>query len=237
MSLGRVRNQGDCGACYAFAAVEVLADRECIEGGDVNFTGSVEYMLRCDGRDSGCDGGLLDDAWRFLVDTGVPSETCVPYTHCLHPEKRDCVAGVSGAGCPSTCSGPGLSLLRVRATSAYAVAAPGDVEAMQREIFRHGPIEAGFFIFSDFLNFKNGTYFRTPSATGPLGGHAVRVLGWGVDSAGVAYWLCANSWSAQWGNEGFFQIRRGTNECAIETTAAAGLVSTERSSSGMRIFA
>ena len=37
-------------------------------------------------------------------------------------------------------------------------------------------VSAGFFIFSDFLNYESGTYFRTQSATGPLGGHAVRVL-------------------------------------------------------------
>ena len=56
-----------------------------------------------------------------------------------------------------------------------------------------------------------------------MGGHAVRILGWGT-AAGEDYWLVANSWSPQWGLKGFFKIRRGTNECGIETIPAAGLV-------------
>merc|ERR1711869_167671 len=93
---------------------------------------------------------------------------------------------------------------------------------MQHEIMTKGPIEVAFFVFSDFMHYKNGTYFRTAAATGPIGGHAVRILGWGVDEASVPYWLVANSWSPEWGMKGFFHIRRGTNECGIESTAAAG---------------
>ncbi len=55
-----------------------------------------------------------------------------------------------------------------------------------------------------------------------IGGHAVRILGWGVDKQGVDYWLVANSWGPEWGLDGFFKIRRGTNECGIESTPAAG---------------
>merc|ERR1712232_667297 len=99
---------------------------------------------------------------------------------------------------------------------------PGDVNAMQREILTKGPIEVGLFIFDDFMNYKNGTYFRTPVASGPLGGHAVRILGWGVDEAKVPYWLVANSYGPEWGMSGFFRIRRGTNECGIESTPVAG---------------
>jgi len=110
-----------------------------------------------------------------------------------------------------------------RASVAYAVGLPGDVAGLQRELLEHGPVQVGFFVFSDFLRYKRGVYFRTPGAYGPLGGHAVRLLGWGVGNASTDYWLCANSWSPEWGRGGFFRIRRGTNECGIETTPAAGL--------------
>ena len=62
----------------------------CIGGGDANFTGGVEYVLDCDTNDQGCNGGYLDDAWEFLMKTGMPSETCVPYTHCDDPASPDC---------------------------------------------------------------------------------------------------------------------------------------------------
>ena len=54
------------------------------------------------------------------------------------------------------------------------------------------------------------------------GGHAVKILGWGTDN-GTPYWLVANSWDTDWGESGFFRIRRGHNECGIEEAIVAGL--------------
>lgn len=55
-----------------------------------------------------------------------------------------------------------------------------------------------------------------------LGGHAVRILGWGVEIS-TPYWLVANSWNTDWGDNGFFKILRGNNECGIEENIQAGL--------------
>ena len=103
---------------------------------------------------------------------------------------------------PPTClkvckNGNALSLHKAK--SGYAVSMPGDVASMQREIMTHGPIQVAFQVFSDFMFYHNGTYFRTKSAQGPHGGHAVKIVGWGVDASGVDYWIVANSWSPEWG--------------------------------------
>jgi cathepsin B len=59
--------------------------------------------------------------------------------------------------------------------------------------------------------------------TGPaLGGHAIRILGWGVEN-GTPYWLIANSWNTDWGDNGYFRILQGRNECGIESSISAGL--------------
>ena len=74
----------------------------------------------------------------------------------------------------------------------------------------------------------------------PKGGHAVKIIGWGVES-GTDYWLVANSWNTSWGEQvpkadeharahactpacaqGYFKIRRGHNECGIESQVYAG---------------
>ena len=54
-----------------------------------------------------------------------------------------------------------------------------------------------------------------------MGGHAVKVLGYGVEN-GVKYWLCANSWNEEWGDQGYFKILRGNDECGIESEGVAG---------------
>ena len=96
-----------------------------------------------------------------------------------------------------------------------------------REIRAHGPIEVAMLVYTDFVQYRSGVYRRSDAALGPVGGHAVRVIGWGVEPrAGgppAPYWLAANSWSAAWGEAGFFRIARGSDECGVEATPAAGL--------------
>ena len=77
-------------------------------------------------------------------------------------------------------------------------------------------------MYSDFQQYRGGVYRRSAAGKGPEGAHAVKVVGWGVDG-GTRYWQVANSWSPSWGEQGFFRIARGNNECGIETTPAAGL--------------
>lgn len=95
-----------------------------------------------------------------------------------------------------------------------------------RELMMRGPFEVSFFVFSDFFLYSSGVYRRSEQARGPLGGHAVRLVGWGEEQGSngtvIPYWTLANSWG-EWGEEkGFFRMLRGVNECGIETTPAAG---------------
>lgn len=131
-SIAHIRNQGQCGSCWAFAGAEVFADRLCIGGGPSNFTGSVEYMVDCDKNNSGCDGGYLDDAWEFLKARGVPEETCDPYTHCPNPASPQCKPkdlpagesphplGLAPPQCPAKCSdGSPLKNIKVHSKCTY----------------------------------------------------------------------------------------------------------------------
>lgn len=84
----------------------------------------------------------------------------------------------------------------------------------------NGPVEASFTVYQDFLTYKSGVYVhKTGSA---VGGHAIKIMGWGVLN-NQPYWLCANSWNNQWGDNGFFMILRGVNECGIESNIVAGM--------------
>lgn len=121
-----------------------------------------------------------------------------------------------------------------KAKDAYAVAQPGDVASMQKEIMTKGPIEVAFYVYGDFQSYKGGIYKRSKKDDAPEGGHAVKAIGWGEGpetdaetGEPVKYWLIANSWSPEWGEKGFFRIERGTNECGIETQPAAGTADVE----------
>ena len=100
------------------------------------------------------------------------------------------------------------------------------------------------YVYSDFQTYTGGVYRRTKEGV-IIGGHTLKIIGWGVANISLAtsieqsdvrnqptngtghaveYWLVANSWGEDWGEKGFARIRRGVNECGIETTIAAGLV-------------
>ncbi|KAG8301351.1 hypothetical protein J6590_055119 [Homalodisca vitripennis] len=94
-----------------------------------------------------------------------------------------------------------------------------DVGKTQKEIFKNGPVEATFTVYEDFLSYKSGVYQHMTG--GFSAGHAVKVIGWGVEK-NVPYWLVANSWNSDWGDHGFFKIKRGSNECCFEGDMCGG---------------
>jgi len=76
-----IRDQAQCGSCWAFAASEVLSDRFCIATqGKTDIILSPQDLVSCDKSDYGCQGGYLDHSWQYLVSTGIVSEECFPYT-------------------------------------------------------------------------------------------------------------------------------------------------------------
>ncbi len=104
------------------------------------------------------------------------------------------------------------------ARSSYSV--EQDVRQIQLDLMHNGPAEAAFTVYADFVSYKSGVYQHVKGAM--LGGHAIRLLGWGVEK-GTPYWLVANSWNYDWGDRGTFKILRGQNHCGIEGSVVAGL--------------
>jgi cathepsin B len=198
-----IRDQQQCGSCWAFSAAEVLSDRVAIRTKKSSPPLSPEDMVSCDKGDMGCSGGRLPEAWSYLTNTGIVSDSCFPYT-----------AGTGNApACPNKCADSETwSSSKVKASSAYAIR--GAVN-MQKEIMTNGPVQVAFTVYSSFMNYKSGVYQKHWYEFLPEGGHAVKVVGWGTES-NTDYWLVANSWNTNWGLDGFFKIRRGNNACGIE---------------------
>jgi cathepsin B len=106
----------------------------------------------------------------------------------------------------------------MKGKSAYRVL--GGEAAMINELITNGPFTVAFLVYRDFMTYKGGVYRYTSG--GALGGHAVKLTGFGVEN-GVKYWELKNSWGEKWGDNGSFKILRGVNHLMIETFGVAGI--------------
>jgi len=85
-------------------------------------------------------------------------------------------------------------------------------------------VQAAFYVFKDFIHYSSGVYHKDFWRIFASGGHAVKIVGWGTDEeSGHDFWIVANSWTEEWGEGGFFRIRRGSDEVGIESNVFAGL--------------
>jgi len=234
-TLKEVRDQGSCGSCWAFAAVEAMSDRICIASqGKVNSHVSSEDLLSCcEACGMGCDGGFPGSAWKYFSETGIVSggqygshEGCRPYTikpceHHVNGSRPKCEEGLEPTPkCIQKCEqGYSVSYDTDKHYGVDSYSLPNDEQQIRMDIYKNGPVEAAFTVYSDFPTYKSGVYQHTTGT--PLGGHAVKVVGWGVEE-GTPYWLIANSWNSDWGDKGFFKILRGKDECGIESEIVAG---------------
>eukprot|EP00286_Rhodomonas_abbreviata_P016946 CAMPEP_0181322544 /NCGR_PEP_ID=MMETSP1101-20121128/19285_1 /TAXON_ID=46948 /ORGANISM="Rhodomonas abbreviata, Strain Caron Lab Isolate" /LENGTH=351 /DNA_ID=CAMNT_0023430465 /DNA_START=21 /DNA_END=1076 /DNA_ORIENTATION=+ len=241
---GRVRDQSNCGSCWAFGSTEAFNDRHCISTGDATTVFAPEDTNDCCsgihcGFSMGCNGGQPAGAWKWFTQTGVSSgadyadvgtgTSCKPYTmqSCAHHVDPPAgmvscedVESYSTPTCTSTCAESGYSTPyaadKHKASSHYSVSSE---ENMKKEMMEKGTLSVAMTVYEDFEAYSSGVYQHVSGKN--LGGHAIKMIGWGVED-GTPYWLCMNSWNDSWGEKGLFKILRGSNECGIEDSVVAG---------------
>jgi cathepsin B len=236
-SLHEVRDQSKCGSCWAFGAAEAMSDRICIASeGKLQIRISTENLVSCcTACGFGCDGGYPSAAWYYFQNHGIPTgglyndtKTCQPYEFPPCDHHVEGKYGPCGTGeyptpkCKETCNKDYDKKFEDDlwyADRVYSIASAE--EAIMTELFEHGSLEVDFTVYEDFLNYKSGVYEHVQG--GFLGGHAVKMIGWGVED-GVKYWLCVNSWNEGWGDKGTFKILRGVDECGIEDDVVGGRI-------------
>ncbi|XP_025198391.1 cathepsin B-like cysteine proteinase 3 [Melanaphis sacchari] len=234
-TIGKVRDQGNCGSCWAHATTGAFADRLCIAtNGEFNELISAEELTFCCHLCGfGCNGGNPLRAWKYFRSHGIvtggnynTTDGCQPYK--VAPCIRDDEGHSSCSGkktepnhkCAKKCYGDKTINYKKdhhKTKDAYQLTNI----TMQKDTMAYGPIEASFDVYDDFVSYESGVYQKTENASF-LGGHAVKMIGWGEEN-GTPYWLMVNSWGEQWGAKGLFKIRRGTNECRIEESPTAGV--------------
>lgn len=232
-----VVDQGTCGACFMFSVVSAFEDRvRLFTSGQILPSLNAMALVLCMGHrtdvDSDCRGGTLFDAARAMYGTGVPERQCVSSSNILQFQFENqafptCheLMGESGELCkPSLMTDNKRHVARTwRADGFYVVSLSSDYRIVERElmyeIYSHGPVSVGMVIFPDFLTTDMSSDARvySPRANqNRVGGHAVKLIGWGTTSDGVDYWEAANSWGEKWGNRGYFRVVRRSPALQLE---------------------
>lgn len=244
-SLKEIRDQSNCGSCWAFGSVEAMTDRRCIaSGGEDQIHLSAQDVTSCDhAGDMGCNGGVPSTVYSYYRSNGIvdggnfgDKSMCYSYQmapcahHSVSTKYENCTGALPTPRCASQCvdDGKDWGASKHHGEAGYSVCPRGNAsnsacsDHMMQDIYQNGPITGMFFVHQSFESYKSGVYKAGNLFTDPmLGGHAIKILGWGTES-GSPYWLVANSWNEDWGDHGFFKIERGHNQCQIENAMING---------------
>jgi len=201
-AVNKVKNQQQCGSCWAFATVAN------VEG--VNFLKtktllslSEQELVDCDKKtgDQGCQGGLPTNAMKDMAENkiGLETEEAYPYA-------------AKNGQCQATSDKEKVFIGGFKQIST-------DEDQIAAALVQYGPLAIG--INAGPMQFYHGGVAKpwkilcNPKKLD----HGVAIVGFGED-AGTKYWIIRNSWGEVWGEKGYYRIVRGTGACGLNTMVA-----------------
>jgi C1A family cysteine protease len=194
-----VKDQGQCGSCWAFSAVACMEGQHALATGEL-VSLSEQNVIDCYKNDSGCDGGIMYQAMDYVIKNGgIDTEASYPY----EAEVGSCRYNPSNSAANF---------------SSYEVLEE-DEEFIRNVLYTEGPVSIGvdaswwqFYLF--------GIWNIAPCSNNPDKlDHGVTLVGYSVDGS-KPYWIIKNSWGSGWGESGYIRVIRGKNKCGIDDMAS-----------------
>lgn len=210
-----VKDQGNCGSCWSFAATETIESHYALQHNGVLSVLSEQNILSCVanpkqcGGTGGCNGGTAELAYEALQKTGITTEWMYPYTSYFGTNST-CVFG------PST---------RVAANiTGYTKLSSNLYMPLMNAVAKKGPIAISVDA-SSWSAYEFGIFDGCDQAQPDID-HAVQLVGYGFDTGlNASYWLVRNSWSPTWGEDGYIRVMRTDSEqerCGTDITPGDG---------------
>jgi len=186
-----IKNQGQCGSCWAFSTTGSVEGANFIANGKL-VSLSEQQLVDCSLSygNLGCHGGLMDDGFKYTEDYALETESAYPYTG-------------KGGSCAYK-----AALGQVK-TKSYVDVTPNTPAQLQAAVAQQPvsvAIEADKLVFQSY---KSGVITSTSCGTNL--DHGVLVVGYG-SQAGQDYWILKNSWGVTWGEKGFFRLARSATK-------------------------
>jgi C1A family cysteine protease len=199
-----VKDQGQCGGCWSFAATGGLEGAMKVATGQMTSL-SEQQFLDCDTKDSGCEGGLEYDGWSFFKskNEGICTESSYKY------KGRD-----------GTCQSSSCDLgIPAGGITGVTHVSKGSASALQSALDKQ-PVSIGIQADQQAFQFYSGGVLT--GACGKNLDHSVLAVGY---DTGSQYWLVKNSWGASWGENGYIKLTMSGDECGILDDASYPSVS------------
>jgi C1A family cysteine protease len=193
-----VKDQGQCGSCWAFSTTGSLEGAWEIGTGKLTSM-SEQQLVDCSVYNSGCNGGSMDLAFMFEEAHNVCTESSYPYK---------AVGGTCKSSCTTAVPRGGVTGYKDVATSTAAL----------KSAIQNGPVSVA--IEADQNAFQRYTSGTITSGCGTNLDHGVLAVGYG-DS----YYKVKNSWGTSWGMNGYTQIATAGNVCGIHSQPSYPTVS------------
>jgi len=219
-----VKNQKSCGSCWAHSAVETVESLWAMAGHNLTAF-SVQQVVSCDDEDGACRGGWYYTAWNSYIatSTGLAREADYEY------DTRTSVGFASKCDADKVAAAADASEGLVADTFSWAApaceegdCANQDEAALRATLANVGPVSIACDA-SAWQDYVGGVLFSTSCSSAALDlDHAIQLVGFNADDGELPpYWIVRNSWSSDWGEDGYIYLAMdGTNTCGLVNAAA-----------------